>query len=173
MSKRTFQEIEQDLVQERIKKRRVDASVALLENELNEAFKRERLARAISVPWSVFSDVTTRGDGWIEMEINDIYDDYKKCEYGDCWYSNNMDRLGGLTLYKLSTADDEHECIICDICMANNRCSSVLEDYENYHFKGNTRKLHVLVDPEQFKPKNKAILVKASTDPPERDSDSE
>lgn len=123
---------------------RVDTQIHEIEDVLSALTREVAAKRSISVPWQVFARTALKSDSaWDVVDINSVYDDYRDCMYGECWYGRNMDRLGELALYKLTTLSGE-EFVICDVCQHTLGGKSL--DELEITYKPDT----VEIDPDQY-----------------------
>jgi hypothetical protein len=126
----TADEIRQEIAS--LKRKRID-----LKNEIRDA--KRRLAKAVRVP-AVVRGVTHALYAWlavndmsawrsVEIEAGQEYAHCNDCDADDCWYTGNLDRLGGLDLFSMgSLCGSGYEATVCDVCIANDRVESIYQN---------------------------------------------
>jgi hypothetical protein len=123
---------------------------------LKDIEEEEAEERAVRVPWSVFVKAATKSEtAWEEITVDDVYAQYRDCDLSEtCWYSGNMDRLNGLSLYQLNTLCGK-SWTLCDLCLGN--CGHVFDDYSSYE---DGCEIMIKLDPLQYEPHLRAELTK-------------
>ena len=115
----------------------------------------------IRVPWAAFEGAASLSrDAWAEIDVEDVYEQHNDCANVDtCWYRGNMDRLAGLTLYRITCGN--YVATVCDQCFEE-RHRYLEGEIDRALLGGATRRsrdygralagLTIAVDPSDFEP---------------------